>query len=403
MASEDGNTNSATFGLVLPMTRHEAFLKRFERPLAEKWLHRLRSQPTPPHGGAQRWLQYGQELAGKFAVPAHTRLQRRQPQAPPFASLQLRLARVFAAPISGLEPRRADAPANPMTGSAGHGWPARPVIGSPAQRSRRPRPAQSSALPSQPRSGCGPDSEAGQQPTAVRRNARLAERIERSSPIVVERRVTDWLTRMLHIRLPEVSIYANQAADQLVRSAGADALAYPDLILFRNDTYDPDSAEGLALLGHELTHVQQMRQRAFPKAPAASTTLAAEEHEAIRNERAVLYAATALPADQDGPPAPARTPWPATTVQQVRAPLVPPAPAIGWNRGTGGGHPANVAAAPAAVERGGGPRAAAHSRDLGPPPEAPAAVPSAAQLQQIKAEIYRDLIDQIRSDFERGA
>src|SRR5206468_11121731 len=89
--------------------------------------------------------------------------------------------------------------------------------------------------------------------------ARPADDPERSSPLVLDQHIASLLSRITQRPLPAVKIYANHAADMLTRAAGADALAYPDRILFRGGAYDPQRPAGLALLSHELTHVAAMR------------------------------------------------------------------------------------------------------------------------------------------------
>jgi hypothetical protein len=227
--------------------------------------------------------------------------------------------------------------------------------------------------------------------------------LERSSPLVLERRVTETLSRVLHLHVPGVKIYANQPADELASAASADALAYPDRIVFRRSAYNPNSPAGLALLGHELTHVAQMQAQPPGERPLAPAEHAAEEHEALSNERALLHrfawanwpatgGRLGLPDDAGSGswlPAPAaprhRQEVPTDGRPSLPADRSGPAPA----------------AAPAQVA--GAPRAALSGRELDVPAGPPVLELPDAQIRRIKDEIYRDLIDRIRTEFERGA
>jgi hypothetical protein len=209
--------------------------------------------------------------------------------------------------------------------------------------------------------------------------------MERSSPLVLDHHSRELIARLLRRHVPAVPIYANEAGDELTRAAGADALAYPDRIVIRREAYSPHSAAGLALLGHELTHVAAMHSQPAPEAPSAGA-YAAEERDALRNERELLllfaghgshtppvsgYSPLVLPSPVDQAPPVASQPGPAA----------PPMPVL-----------------PVAVPV----RAAATDRDLGLPPLTAPAL-SEAELRRIKEEVYSDLLRRIRTDFERGA
>lgn len=57
-----------------------------------------------------------------------------------------------------------------------------------------------------------------------------------------------------------VRIHADEQAGELSRRHGARALTFGNDIAFARDRYRPDTAEGRALLAHELTHVVQQRR-----------------------------------------------------------------------------------------------------------------------------------------------
>ena len=108
--------------------------------------------------------------------------------------------------------------------------------------------------------------------------------IEHSSYRVISHRLKSFLGSLLSVRVPPVKIYANPAADALTRQFQADALTYDDKILFRAGRYEPQQPAGLALLGHELTHVAVgHRSHSLGAMSAAS-----EEALALANEHQVL-------------------------------------------------------------------------------------------------------------------
>jgi hypothetical protein len=180
--------------------------------------------------------------------------------------------------------------------------------------------------------------------------------------------VQGWLSRLLDLRIPAVRIHTGQAADATARRFNADAVSFGPDIMFRAGRFAPDSATGLGLLGHELTHVAHTQL----DRSAASPDRAREEFAAIENERRVLQHAREKPALA-----------------------------------------ANVAAMPReapsrAVPRAPAPRAASVDRGVAPAPgdrDVLSASPelSAQQLGALKEAIYRDLMERIRTDFERGA
>jgi hypothetical protein len=190
------------------------------------------------------------------------------------------------------------------------------------------------------------------------------------------------LERLLARPLPAPTLYIGSAVDRLLDRYRADALTRGREILIRQDKFRPQTPAGAGLLGHELTHSTQPE-------PATSGARVRQESEAMRNERRVLehysrrpgYDVEAL--QRHAEPSPAHGPLAAPQVE-----------------------PAARHLAPAAADVPVGYQAARRDRDARG--EAPPAAPqspmlSTQQIQIIKDAVYRDLLDRIRSDFERGA
>ncbi|NTU80482.1 MAG: DUF4157 domain-containing protein, partial [Chloroflexales bacterium] len=114
---------------------------------------------------------------------------------------------------------------------------------------------------------------------------RAAKRLQAASPRVVDPPVLDRIGRILRRPLPPVQLHTGPAADELARAAGADALAYPGAVVFREGAYRPERVEGAALLAHELAHVAVFEARDSSVPPAAAA-IAAEERMALATERA---------------------------------------------------------------------------------------------------------------------
>jgi hypothetical protein len=183
--------------------------------------------------------------------------------------------------------------------------------------------------------------------------------------------VQGWLSRLLDLRIPAVRIHTGQAADATARRFNADAVSFGSDIMFRAGRFAPDSATGLGLLGHELTHIARTQSDRFAP-PPDRTALDREEVVAIENEKRVLQHARGKPAKTANIAA-------MTRETSSRAVTRLPAPRA------------------ASVDRGVAP-ASGDSDALRPSPEL-----TAQQLGALKEAIYRDLMERIRTDFERGA
>jgi hypothetical protein len=188
----------------------------------------------------------------------------------------------------------------------------------------------------------------------------------------LEPHVQAYLSRLLDLRIPAVRIHTGQAADAAARRLNADAVAFGRSIMFRTGKFDPDSATGLGLLGHELTHVAHAAHTEADGSagPPGRAALMREELAALENEKRVLQHAARKPVVSAPIGAMPREPL-------ARASRSPPAPRA------------------AAVDR---PTTPAAEGGLSSPPEL-----SPQQLGALKDAIYRDLMDRIRTEFERGA
>lgn len=114
--------------------------------------------------------------------------------------------------------------------------------------------------------------------------SQLEEKVERSSYSPINTSLKNFLDSILNIRIPNVKIYANPAADTLAKGFNADAIAYDDKILFRTGKYNPQKPESIALLGHEMTHIaysQNPNNRQIARDDI-------EEQSALNNEKQVL-------------------------------------------------------------------------------------------------------------------
>lgn len=77
-----------------------------------------------------------------------------------------------------------------------------------------------------------------------------------------------------------VRVHTDGQADRLSRSVRAEAFTTGSDIFFRSGKYEPESAEGRKLLGHELTHVVQQRNASPPSGMKVSSPEDASERQA---------------------------------------------------------------------------------------------------------------------------
>lgn len=225
-------------------------------------------------------------------------------------------------------------------------------------------------------------------------------KIERSSHFTMDAHLKDFLSRILHIRIPSVKIYANHASDVLVRKYRADALTYDDNVLFKAGKYDPRGERGISLLGHELTHAAQSRIH-NKEVPAQMMTNIneTEEREALDNEKRVLrYFSSQEVCIRDNK-ASNPVPMPHTQPETPKnTALKLPVSHTGYRK------PSNFTPTDNQLSH---PRTALSSRDLSLPAETNISSNistelSERQLRLIKDEVYIDIMDRIRIEFERG-
>jgi Domain of unknown function (DUF4157) len=259
--------------------------------------------------------------------------------------------------------------------------------------------------------------------------------VERSSHFILGANLKNFLANLLDIRIPAVKIYTSQMADALTRKQGADALTYQDKIFFRAGKFNPRTVAGMALLGHELTHAAQTRLE--PQNATQRVTHKAMEDQALVNEARVLQHFTSPnPSASEVNLGSAHSISPSvspTWIQQLARPSHSPltqstrtTPEISFQgsrhnsyssvqeqgRLNVPGFPKGNAALGSSFQappmQTGQLKAAASDREISLPisgsdnslngtPQM-----SELQLKQIKEEVYRDLMNRIRIEFERG-
>jgi hypothetical protein len=182
-------------------------------------------------------------------------------------------------------------------------------------------------------------------------------------PVVLDPQLQQHLERFLRLRLPPIHIHTTAAADGLARRVGADAVTARDAVFFRRGAFQPTEPAGVALLAHEATHVA-WAHGARPAGPSPR-----EERTALTNEQRYL-------------------------ARRESVPLVPPPAA-----------PAGNPAAPMAAPPPAFVQTAMASRDIDDAGMTPSqgAQLSEASLRALKADVYRMVLDKLRSEFERGA
>ena len=196
---------------------------------------------------------------------------------------------------------------------------------------------------------------------------RLVERATRDPAQRLPARLHDFLGGRLKRWLPGVQIHQGVASDELTSAMRADAVTFSDRIAVRHRRYQPDRPEGVALLGHEMFHVAEAA------APRRRLPVAAEEHAALSHEHRLLHELSLPKATAPGRPAAA-----------------PMAPAI-------------VPHAPVDLPMAAPVRTASKTRSLTAPSQPTSDPISERQLAQLKDHMYRDLLQRLRTEFERGS
>ena len=256
------------------------------------------------------------------------------------------------------------------------------------------------------------------------KNQQWTTNLEKMSHFNLDSRLQRFLSSILNIRIPKVKIFVNQQADALARNFNADAITYDENLLFRAGKFDPKSNKGMALLGHELTHVVHSKLHG----KRAKIPVLQEEKEALTNERKILNyfgSHKNTPLTSYNNYSSRNSLWKSHNDGLGYRDLVSPSQPTGrleasspnphhWRplgrQEAPGGHGNNSRStplrptAPTIPTHSEGVRAAASARDLGGSTPAPptALTLSDQQLRMIKEEVYRDLKDRIRTEFERG-
>jgi len=171
-------------------------------------------------------------------------------------------------------------------------------------------------------------------------------------------------------------LHEDTRADGYARSLAADAVTVGRDVYFRSGALGPQSTAGLGLLAHELSHVAAGARPDAGEARARPHGAELEEERARAVEhRLIRPLVSPLAAQAYAPPVPA-----AVSVPAVSGPAAPgPAGAVA----AGAGAPAPMLAAA----------------------DRPAAGPASSglDLDQLRHRLFRDVMSQIRVEFERGA
>ncbi len=191
----------------------------------------------------------------------------------------------------------------------------------------------------------------------------------------IKPQIIEKISNFLNLRLPKVFIHRNIQASEYLRKYNAEAMTIGQHIYVRNENSDLTTRHGMALLGHELTHVAQENEQG-DQTPgfSQSTSKEVQEKTALRNERLILHHAPLSFQTSNK-----------NVVEQVQAATV--------NQTSKGST---------------GPHFAEESRDISTPLSDPALTESTrnglsnGELKQIKEEVYHDILMRIKTEFERG-
>jgi len=216
--------------------------------------------------------------------------------------------------------------------------------------------------------------------------------------------VRDRLRSVVGPQVDLARIHADDRSDDVARSHHADAVTTGRDIYFRSGSFAPQSPAGLGLLAHELTHVAESERPGADWTRSTSDggrreellARAAEQRVARSVVSPVAAQAYAMPA----------VPMPAVPMPAVPMPAVP-MPAVLHAAGPG---PASATlhetqAAPALPVPG-----ADRLRSMRADTDRPAATdlpppmaPAEPNLGRLRATLFRDIMSQLRVEFERGA
>ncbi len=223
----------------------------------------------------------------------------------------------------------------------------------------------------------------GSEPTWPQRQDMRSGMAESAAP--GEPLPSDVVTRLRTVVGPGVEtirVHDGDAADEVARTHRADAVTVGSDVFFRQGRFNPRDPAGFALLVHEATHVVERFRPGASWQRATPGAVAAEEDRALANEMSVL------PGRSPRPPVDRYLLAPAAPLPMSAAPHATP-PISAAPHVTPPAHTAAPAARPmtAAVDR---PTAAAGQ----PQPQ--------LDVEALRGRIVRDLMRQLRDEFERG-
>jgi hypothetical protein len=162
----------------------------------------------------------------------------------------------------------------------------------------------------------------------------------------------------------EVRVHDSRSADRIAREHRADAVTLGRDVYFREGRFNPEDRRGFALLAHEATHVVEAMVPGAAWRRATGAGVAEEEMRALSNEIQLLGLEPLRP-PSGSKPSPVRESSPATA--------------------------SSVALRPMKAEVDRSPTAPAASLSQGP------------SLDELRKTLFRDILSQVRVEFERGA
>ena len=209
-----------------------------------------------------------------------------------------------------------------------------------------------------------------------------------TGPMSIPASVRARLDELLGTGAGAARVHTDEAANRMAEAQRADAVTVGPDIYFRHGAYRPHDDRGFALLTHEVVHVLRAMSPDAAWRRATARGVAEEEESAAAAEAGALRHRRhghAWPPPDVG--APGRVPT--ATMLSSRLPGM-------------SAHPATPPPAPTSA-----PAAAAAQRpmaalsDRSPDPSS-AVPPATVDVDELRRTIYRDLMRQIKTDFERG-
>lgn len=199
-------------------------------------------------------------------------------------------------------------------------------------------------------------------------------------------------------------VHDDETADAVAGAHRAEALTVGRDVFFRQGRFQPHDRRGFGLLVHEATHVAQRFRPGAAWRRATTGGVQEDEEEALHRERAVV--SQPMVGLQSERPAPTN---PLSKQQGVYPPLLPRPSHFSIVRkaaqqppGTSPRHTSDVAlpkhSIPVTSSPALRPMAASVDRDRESVPPSPAT----PDLEELRRSLIRDVMQQLRSEFERG-